>query len=127
MRQQGTMKWNCGPTKVAKIANFARSQGPASHGYGLLLIRPDFAKGTIDAFTGPGFDLDRENAIRSGAALALWNRWTEHTSIRFALDDRMRLGKRLRNRMGQSSGKEPYLYFQYVLTRLEPLHPSRAK
>ncbi len=54
-------------------------KGQAAFDAGLIQIRPDLVKGTLSAFTGPGFDQEREAAIRSGGALQIFNRWPEHT------------------------------------------------
>ena len=53
-------------------------RGQAALDAGLIQIRPDLVKGTLEGFGGTGFDQDRESALRSGNALKILNRWSEH-------------------------------------------------
>jgi hypothetical protein len=55
------------------------AKGQAAFDAGLIQVRPDLVKGNLAAFTGPGFDEEREAALRSGGALGLFQRWPEHT------------------------------------------------
>jgi hypothetical protein len=60
------------------IRGLLGDRGQAALDEGRLIMRPDLVKGTLDAFTGPGFDIDREVAVRGGNPLAMWDRVREH-------------------------------------------------
>jgi mannose-6-phosphate isomerase-like protein (cupin superfamily) len=54
-------------------------KGAAALDAGRIQLRPDLVRGNLGAFTGPGFDADREGAVRGGGGLSIFNREAGHT------------------------------------------------